>query len=139
MGLSQLIYISSKMPLPPGGIFDIQRTGERNNVRDEITGVLLFNSSYFLQCLEGEREPVTAAFARIAADDRHRRVNLLFAADVAERAYPSWSMGLLDASSPSVLVVLQAVLPGGLFMPANISTDVARALLHKLRNVQLTR
>ena len=93
MNLTRLIYISTKNTLRDGEIFRIQEQAQRNNARDELTGVLLFDRSYFLQCLEGEREQVTRTFTVIAADERHRQVNLLHAGDIAARSYPDWSMG----------------------------------------------
>ncbi|GLY03190.1 hypothetical protein Acsp01_35690 [Actinoplanes sp. NBRC 101535] len=136
--MSRLIYISAKPPLPSGEIFEIQQQAMRNNARDELTGVLLFNRTCFLQCLEGERVTVTRTFTVIAADDRHHRVELLSMADTDRRAYPDWSMGLLDVDSPAIRVVLDEVVPGGL-LPANLSGENSRLLLDRLRGVHLTR
>src|ERR1700750_2674825 len=111
--LSRLIYISTKNTLPDGEIFKIHDQAQRNNARDDLTGVLLFNRSYFLQYLEGEREQVTHAFTVIAGDDRPRQLNLLHFADIEERGYPDWSMGLLDTASPALRAVLDELLPGG--------------------------
>jgi hypothetical protein len=137
--LNRLIYISTKNTLPDGEIFRIQDQAQRNNARDDLTGVLLFNRSYFLQYLEGEREQVTRTFTVIAADDRHRQVGLLHVADITERNFPNWTMGLLDGASPSLRAVLDEILPGGLFMPANLSSDSAMQILLRSRTLHLTR
>ncbi len=139
MGLSRLLFISTKNLLAPGEIFRIHEQGERNNAQNGLTGMLLFSRSYFLQILEGEREQLTQTFTVIAADQRHRRVSLLNVDDIADRTYPDWSMGLLDAASPSVQVVLQDVLPGGLFMPANLIASAAVLMLRRLQTLHLTR
>ena len=139
MNLNRLIYVSAKKPLPEGEIFRIQEQAQRNNARDELTGVLLFNRSYFLQCLEGDREQVTRTFARIANDERHSQVAVLHVADIAERGYPDWSMGLLDSASPSVRAIMDEVLPGGLFMPANLSGESAIKVMQRTRTLHLTR
>jgi hypothetical protein len=134
-----LIYISTKNMLPDGEIFRIQEQAQRNNARDDLTGVLLFNRSYFLQCLEGEREQVSRVFVAIAADQRHRQATILHAADIAERGYPDWSMGLLDSASPSVRAALEDIVPGGELRPANLSSDSAMRILQRTRSLHLTR
>jgi hypothetical protein len=139
MGLIQLLYISTKNTLQPGEIFRIQEQAQRNNARDDLTGVLLFNRDYFLQCLEGEREQVTSAFTKIAGDPRHRQVSLLSVDEAEQRSYPDWSMGLLDASSPSLRAVLDDVLPGGLLLPENLSTVQARTIMNRMRTLHFTR
>jgi hypothetical protein len=139
MGLIQLTYVSTKNALQPGEIFRIQEQAQRNNARDDLTGVLVFNREYFLQCLEGEREPVTRAFTRIAADDRHRQVNLLSVEDIEQRSYPDWSMGLLDALSPSLRAVLDDVLPGGVLVPASLTTGTTRTIMNRMRTLRFTR
>ena len=137
MGLLGLVYISTKKVLPEGEIFRIQQQAARNNARDEVSGLLLFNSWYFLQLLEGEREQVTRTFTAIAGDDRHQQVTLLQAEDVEQRLFADWSMGLLDASSPAVQVVLHETLPGGLFMPANLTGPSAVQLMRRVRSLHL--
>lgn len=138
MGLTQLIYISTKNPLPPTGIFRIQEQAQRNNALADLTGVLLFNREYFLQCLEGEREQVTAAFTVIAADPRHRNVNLVHASDIVERHYPDWSMGMLDGDSPSLRRVLDDVLPSGQFQPETLTAATALVVTQRMRTLHFT-
>jgi Sensors of blue-light using FAD len=139
VSLFQLMYVSTKNPMPPTEIFRIQEQAQRNNARGDLTGVLLFNRDYFLQCLEGEREQVTHAFTVIARDDRHRQVNLLCVRDIAERSYPDWSMGMLDGTSPSLRNALNDVLPGGLFMPDNLTADTAMLVTQRMRTLHFTR
>ncbi|KUL25679.1 BLUF domain-containing protein [Actinoplanes awajinensis] len=138
MNLIRLIYISTKNTLPEGEIFRIQEQARHNNARDDLTGMLLFNRAYFLQYLEGDREQVTRAFTVIAADTRHCKVNILHVADIAERSYPDWSMGLLDSASPSVRGVLNEVLPGGLFLPDNLTCESAIRVVQRTRSLHLT-
>src|SRR4051794_6360918 len=100
MGYTQLIYRSRKNSLPPNGIFAIRDAARRNNAARELTGVLLFNRDYFLQCLEGDAEVVTRTFRTISDDPRHRDIALIAVHDVPERGFPDWSMGLVDSTSP---------------------------------------
>lgn len=63
------------------------------NEADGLTGMLLYSSQSFLQVLEGEREPLDATYARIAADSRHTNLRLLADVPVTTRLFSGWSMG----------------------------------------------
>jgi hypothetical protein len=71
-------------------IFAISR---RNNLRDQITGFLIYREGYFLQLLEGPEAKVRECFARIQKDHRHRALVLQGEAHSSERMMPDWSMG----------------------------------------------
>ena len=73
----------------------------RNNAENDITGVLLFNRDYFLQCLEGDAEDVRRTFRTISDDSRHREVTVIAEHEVADRSFPDWSMGLVDSTLQS--------------------------------------
>ena len=75
----------------------------------------------------------------IATDPRHQQIALLEVGDIEQRSFSHWSMGLLDGGSPAVQTALSEVLPGGLFMPSNISSAAAVVLMRRLRSLQLTR
>lgn len=63
------------------------------NVCLDITGLLLYRDGNFMQVLEGPDKAVTDLFSTIASDTRHRGVMLLLQEEIAERQFPSWSMG----------------------------------------------
>ncbi|HUU67108.1 MAG TPA: BLUF domain-containing protein [Methyloceanibacter sp.] len=88
----QLIYASR-----PFGYDDLTLTGilaqaRRNNARDGITGALICREDLYLQLLEGPRDVVTEAFARIMRDDRHADVVTLWSDEIDSRLFPEWSM-----------------------------------------------
>jgi Sensors of blue-light using FAD len=68
---------------------------QARNAQYDITGVLLYDSRYFLQVIEGELEPVTTLYQHIARDPRHSKVKRLCLLSVKSRHYQRWSMGLL--------------------------------------------
>lgn len=70
-----------------------------NNVRDGVTGLLLFNDGRFLQMLEGPVGAVREGMSRIAADPRHRDLDILLERDIAQREFPDWTMGFRSLSS----------------------------------------
>ena len=71
---------------------EILAASDRNNVRDDITGALVYNTEFALQCLEGPAAAIKAAFSRICEDDRHRQVKLLSVRNIRRRQFPDWSM-----------------------------------------------
>ena len=98
----QLLYISTARDRPGAEqLCDILAVSRRNNRRDSLTGLLVSGGRRFLQVLEGERNAVEAAFARIKADPRHFAVVVLGRKEIAERAFPHWEMGFEAAAQPA--------------------------------------
>ncbi len=89
----QLLYISTCSTLyRPGDMATILAASRRNNTRDGLTGMLLFNGRRFLQALEGETAPVREAFERIRRDGRHKAVVELSSRTIASREFGEWAM-----------------------------------------------
>ncbi|TGD97332.1 BLUF domain-containing protein [Methylobacterium nonmethylotrophicum] len=96
--LHQLVYYSRNTV--PGGdramlinMREILSVSQRNNSRDGITGFLIFDKTWFVQILEGERGQVTRTYDRIARDTRHAAATILNVRDVPGRLFPNWTMG----------------------------------------------
>src|SRR5215213_2841436 len=97
--LTRLIYHSENHLGASGSTMiaelnDILDVSNRNNERSGLTGALLFDTLWFVQILEGEREAVSATFRRIAADTRHDGVTLMDVRPVDKRLFGNWWMGL---------------------------------------------
>jgi hypothetical protein len=84
----------------------ILKVSKANNPTAGVTGVLCFSGGIFLQVLEGGRSPVNALYRRIAADTRHRDVELLSYDEIEERSFAGWSMGQVNLSrlNPALLL-----------------------------------
>lgn len=93
MFLVRLIYASkvSDMFLP-GDVDNILATARRNNRNNGITGMLCFNSQYFLQCIEGTRTAVNEIFSEIQKDTRHDSIMLIAYSEIFNRHFSSWEM-----------------------------------------------
>lgn len=76
------------------GLNAIMDAANRNNQRLNVTGALLFDTLWFVQILEGEREAVSATFRRIVTDERHDGVTLMDVRPIKERLFGNWWMGL---------------------------------------------
>ncbi len=92
MTVRQLIYSSQPFGYDAAMLGGILVSARRNNRRDGLTGALICRRDIYLQLLEGPVAAVTAAFARIARDDRHLDVVELVNADVDCRMFPQWDM-----------------------------------------------
>ena len=101
----QLVYISTARG--PVDMTAILRVSRRNNARDAVTGLLYHDGRRFLQALEGEEAEVEAAFARIAADPRHRAVVVLSRRTVDTREFGPWEMAERRSGSDGDALVRQ--------------------------------
>jgi hypothetical protein len=72
----------------------IMEAAIRNNQRANITGALIFDSLWFVQILEGEREAVSETLRRIMRDERHDNVTVMDATLIEQRHFGNWWMGL---------------------------------------------
>ena len=106
MFLVRLVYASQiTTQFKPESIEKILETARRENVRNDISGVLYFNREYFLQCLEGSRAAVNETYHRISKDERHQNLTLLDYTTISEREFSSWTMAFLpDLKEVSPLV-----------------------------------
>nr|CRH05526.1 conserved protein of unknown function(Include BLUF domain) [Candidatus Magnetococcus massalia] len=94
--LIQLIYISRTDQLAEGDLGAILAASRRNNPRHNITGVLFFNSCFFLQVLEGPQEHVEHIYKLITHDPRHRDCTLLTQVPIDQHHFANWSMAYVS-------------------------------------------
>jgi len=92
MFLVRMLYCSVLNGIGDGDVEKILDISHANNALDNITGVLVYNGGHFLQCLEGGRRAVSKRFVSIAADKRHKDVEILDFSPIAERRFPTWTM-----------------------------------------------
>jgi len=91
----QLAYVSlSRSPLDQTTLSDILEVSERNNARDQITGVLMYHDQLFFQVLEGEQAAVEDCYnRRIYHDPRHFGLSISWSDSVETRTFSGWLMG----------------------------------------------
>lgn len=138
MILSQLIYFSEKRDLGPGGVAAILDSARRENERRHLTGALIFNQTYFLQCLEGGRKAITETFSKIAKDPRHDDITLISVHDIDVRDFPDWTMGYVVSTSPELKSALREVLPTPDFSPVLLGAAATLTLMKRMRSMQQT-
>lgn len=94
MQLEHLVYISRATP--PGGsatsVGDILEQSVRNNAANNITGVLAFTETHFVQILEGSHSSLDVLLLKLLLDERHTDLEVLDRERVADRTFGDWSM-----------------------------------------------
>jgi hypothetical protein len=90
----QIAYTSlSNSPLDETTLSDILEVSQRNNDRDVITGILLYNDQTFFQVLEGKQSAVEDCYyKRIENDSRHSCLSLIWYGPTKIRAFSDWAM-----------------------------------------------
>ena len=130
--LIRLIYVSKAVDPQSLALTDsILRKAHAWNAQEDITGVLCEGQGVFLQALEGERGKVTRLYARIAADPRHKDLELIHCESVTQRRYGDWSMASVRLSDvdPQTKIIWPDFDPysaNGLLVMARIDALVAQ-------------
>lgn len=92
--MHQLVYVSSAVrPFHDAQLTELLEVSRRLNEASQLTGLLLYVRGNFIQLLEGPQKEVTATFARIQKDTRHRGLITLLDDVCEKREFPNWSMG----------------------------------------------
>ncbi|MDQ6808170.1 MAG: BLUF domain-containing protein [Verrucomicrobiota bacterium] len=92
-----LVYVSiARDALRREDLLELLRVSRQNNMRDGITGLLLYKDGKFMQLLEGAEEAVLRTYCRIEKDRRHHGVTILLQDEIAERDFADWSMAFHD-------------------------------------------
>jgi hypothetical protein len=92
--LSQLVYVSNRKPICTAvEIENILASCKKNNPSLDITGVLLYSDTKFIQMVEGSSKTITELYDKIKLDKRHSNPMMISFGPIKERAFPSWHMG----------------------------------------------
>jgi hypothetical protein len=101
--LSHLIYVSMRKPnCTEMEIQKILASCKRNNLKLDITGVLLYSEAQFIQYLEGEYNQIITLYDAIKLDNRHKNAVLISSAQINERSFPTWQMGAKKFDSTTI-------------------------------------
>jgi Sensors of blue-light using FAD len=143
MVMVRLIYFSEyRVDVARGTMISqlnaILGTANRSNQANGITGALVFDSEWFVQMLEGERDAVWSTFKRIERDNRHSNVMPAELTGIAERKFGRWWMGCAERNARNASSFAR-YLHDGRFRPNQMSADDLRALLIDLERSDLAR
>jgi hypothetical protein len=94
-----LIYYSTAQPkLTQVDLSEILVASRRENLKNEITGFLIYRDEFFLQLLEGDEIRARETVSRIEKDSRHSSVTVIGEFKSISRIMPDWSMALVDSN-----------------------------------------
>lgn len=94
--LRRIFYVSRANPgVDDAVVRSIVLRSQRTNRQLDITGVLAHSGPHFAQILEGAEENLAALTDKIAKDERHAEVKILFDHPISTREHGEWSMGFL--------------------------------------------
>lgn len=92
--LSHLVYVSNRSAnCTSEEIENILESCKKNNPDLDITGVLLYSETKFIQYVEGDYKKIMGLFDKIKLDKRHENVALISVGHIQEKLFPSWHMG----------------------------------------------
>jgi hypothetical protein len=63
-----------------------------NNLKNKISGCLLFYKNEFVQILEGDETEVKLLYSKISKDPRHHFIQKLYEGETTERLFANWNM-----------------------------------------------
>ncbi len=95
---SRLIYksLATAESVSNETLANLEDTAAANNQAQAINGLLVLSGNAFIQVLEGPAEKLTALFARIVGDKRHRKVELISFETHIPAEFDDWNMRLVD-------------------------------------------
>jgi hypothetical protein len=100
VNLRSITYTSlARLDLDAADLQAIHATAQRENAPRNLTGLLIFNGTHFLQIIEGEPEPLAQLVENLRRDPRHRGLEVRHDTPIDERNFPDWSMELVRVSA----------------------------------------
>lgn len=95
-----LVYVSSATHwLSPAELQNLLERARERNVREGITGVLLYSYGNFMQYLEGPADGVARVYDSIRSDTMHSGIIELLREPIRAREFDDWAMGFRDISA----------------------------------------
>ena len=136
-----IVYMSEAIaPLNEPTLLHLLGQCRLSNAQNGITGVLMYGGGQFIQVLEGCPAAVRRLYARIAADPRHGRLEMLADGPIPRREFKDWHMsfaplptgycqGLPGYLTPPQLVLAAAGAPVQLVLREFLARSTRAALI----------
>jgi hypothetical protein len=114
--------------LSPEGLQALLTTARQCNRLHDVSGMMAFDSRYFLQAVEGSREALSQLYSNLVRDRRHKRLVLLSFESIEQRNFSDWTMGFAAADASRRRLYLRHG-PSARFDPYQLKASGALALL----------
>ncbi len=91
--MHQIVYLSTAFrDMSQTELDDIMEVSHLNNVRELITGILVYVDGSIIQLIEGPEYNVQKLYRKIQADLRHHGIIRLYEGSIKKRLFPNWTM-----------------------------------------------
>ncbi len=101
--LYTILYVSrSIMWLDRFQLNVLLESSRKNNLKKNITGMLLYLDQHFMQLLEGNKQDLLDLLNVIGNDTRHYNLRVLFQKSIKHRCFSDWSMAYKSLSSDEI-------------------------------------
>lgn len=95
--MKSLVYIShATRDITEEELVKILNKSRDNNIKRDVTGVLLYSNKLFIQYIEGEQENIDELLETLAGDDRHSDITIIAKNDIEKRLFGNWTMGFVS-------------------------------------------
>ena len=126
--MEQLLYRSyARDGLLADQVFRIIESSARDNPVRDLTGFLIYAQDQFIQFLEGPAESIELLLRDLAADRRHRDLEVLHRAGAMRRVFPAWRMQRVDFRPGKVSEMLAELRDKGLSAPVAAEIEAVLA------------
>ena len=134
--INQIVYVST--PDKNLKISEVELIVDKARVKNEsksVTGFLCANSSFFIQCLEGEKIVLDNLFELISKDSRHHNVKIIHEGDVKTRTFGCWGMGVVLRMEKHY-DIMKRYSKEDEFDPYNLSADESMKMLIEFSRIR---
>lgn len=115
----------------------ILQQAQKNNTANGITGMLIFNKSYFLQTIEGPRAQINRLLYSLIADQRHHDLQLIENHEIKHREWAQWSMNYASPTEDNAAIYLKYSTTTD-FNPYLLNAESAIELMRELSRQKTT-
>lgn len=134
--LFEVIYVSKRRNnLSDRQIIDeiVLPSGLKNR-RLDITGVLWFSNTRFLQIIEGPRTAVESVFESILNDDRHLDIDSISKGPISNRSFTRWRMRALPGEQDRFIdELVEHYTPAQHRLEGATSSEAPESIIDQLR------
>ncbi|MGB8703808.1 MAG: BLUF domain-containing protein [Gillisia sp.] len=91
-----IAYVSTATDLERSEVENILEKSEKNNNKNDLTGILLFSEGNFFQIIEGEKEKILELYQKIKDDERHHNLIQIFGKDIHKESYDGYEAAFVS-------------------------------------------
>lgn len=107
--LQSIVYVSSaSREMSVDELEALLKDARAENLKSDVTGVLLCDGGNFMQCFEGPERSIPHIYGRIRASHQHHNIIELMNERVERRSFAGWEMALAQPTSSELLALSTA-------------------------------